>query len=74
MKDNGGPAFPRPIGHYPTTGCDYSEAQKGMALLDYFAGQAITGLLANNNLCGTAVISAYEVAHMMLNERKKYYV
>lgn len=72
MKDNGGSAYPRPVGFYPHMGGTYSEAQKGMTLLDHFAGQALAGLLANNNPCGKAVVEAYETAFMMLNERKKY--
>jgi hypothetical protein len=74
MKKQGGPAFPRPIGFHPHVGGEYSPAQMGMSMLDYFAGQALVGLLANNNLCGEAVVSAYEVAHMMLEERIKYHV
>ncbi len=45
----------------------------GMYLLDYFAAQALVGLLANNNLQHTAVTDAYVIAEMMMHERNKYY-
>ena len=43
----GGPAFPR-IGHnrIPDMQHDYHEAQEGMSLRDYFAGQALAGIMA----------------------------
>ncbi len=42
-KDNGGPAFPITI-------ADKSgKAPSGMTLRDYFAGQALAGLLAQSN-------------------------
>ena len=46
-KPDGGPAFPRPIGHngYPDPqDHDSCGDQKGMSLRDYFAGQALAGL------------------------------
>ena len=42
----------------------------GISLRDYFAGCAITGLLAANQQGGCAV-NAYEVADAMLEEREK---
>ncbi len=42
----------------------------GISLRDYFAGCAITGLLAANQQ-GGCVVSAYEVADAMLKEREK---
>lgn len=49
-----------------------SHLQEGMTLLDYFAGQALTGLLIKSpNYIGNAE-RAYEVAIQMLEERKKY--
>lgn len=78
--DNGGPAFPAMgndmsghgmIGHVP-----------GMTLLDYFAGQALSGLMAypgddrrgswNNNASDECVASkAYELAATMLAEKER---
>ena len=41
---DGGPAFPRP-------GTDCGPDQDGMSLRDWFAGQALTGIKANDELC-----------------------
>jgi len=43
MVNNGGPAFPFEHGHSPDA-CNVRE--NGMSLRDYFAGQALIGLLA----------------------------
>lgn len=46
--DDGGPAFPRPFSGADAT-VDFSgfdNAQSGMSLLDYFAGQALVGHIA----------------------------
>ncbi len=42
----------------------------GISLRDYFAGCAITGLLAANQQ-GGCVVNAYEVADAMLEQREK---
>ena len=48
-RNDGGPAFPRPIGH---NGADEYEDREtnsdaeGMSLRDYFAGQAMNGMLS----------------------------
>ena len=42
----------------------------GISLRDYFAGCAITGLLAANQQ-GGCVVNAYEVADAMLGQREK---
>jgi len=74
---NGGPAFPRPIGHHPTAGCEYNAAQNGMTLRDWFAGQALAGYMANPNLVyGDSVARqrvakvCYGLADAMLEARK----
>ena len=62
IPKTGGPAFPR----------DGSN-QLGMTLRDYFAGQALTGLLAADNSTGCAEFladAAYVAADAMLIERK----
>lgn len=46
-KNDGGPAYPRPIGHTPKIGSLYSSSQDGMSLRDYFAGQFLAGIAAN---------------------------
>ena len=63
----GGPAFP----------ClDSADAflDSGMTLRDYFAGQAIIGLIINPKTLSEAVpfsARAYEIADNMLREREK---
>lgn len=69
------PAFPRSGSVY-----DYG-AQPGMTLRDYFAGQALAGLLAHpycksvgpgfNGVTVRVAIEAYAVADAMLAERAK---
>lgn len=50
-------------------------AQGGMSLLDYFAGQALAGMLARPNSddlsFNVASSDAYDYAHAMLAERAK---
>ncbi len=42
-KDNGGPAFPRTVQNWN----GHMEAFDGMSLRDWFAGQALAGIMAN---------------------------
>ena len=64
--DDGGPAYPR--GH--NTGSD------GMTLRDYFAGQALAGMMANSAIIDTfgqgqvISIEAFRAADAMLIARK----
>jgi pyridoxal/pyridoxine/pyridoxamine kinase len=58
----GGAAFP----HVPT----FKVGNNGMTLRDYFAGQAIAGLLDRNNAEKAAEV-AYHVADAMIAEREK---
>jgi hypothetical protein len=63
-KYDGGPAFP-PM-HNPDT------HQSGMSLRDWFAGQALAGLLADPNVLGGApevANTAYRFADAMLEAR-----
>jgi len=110
MKEDGGPAFPRPFseepiqnargqgfggggGHTETawtgallTAVDpgYHEhpegpmyphdAQSGMSLRDWFAGQALSGLIVNPDTVSVYCplsMRAYEIADAMLAERGK---
>ncbi len=63
-KPDGGPAFPLP---------DYTRS--GMTLQDWFAGEALQGLVANGNvrLERLPVVArvAYEYADAMIAERNK---
>lgn len=72
--EDGGPAFPRPHSMGPT---EYAWEQKGMTLRDYFAGQALQGLLADawmktdsSGMQGFAY-EAYNWADAMLKARAR---
>jgi len=69
MNNTGGPAFP---GLHPSKECHYQDA--GMTLRDYFAGQAMLGVLTNNRLedCDDFVVAsnAYQMADFMLKARR----
>lgn len=73
MKQDGGPAFPVTADVL----CDHTSGTSvrltGMTLRDYFAGQALTGLLAvpNGPQSGPDMYArdAYTVADAMLAER-----
>lgn len=65
-KDTGGPAFPSPQNH---------TSKEGMTLRDYFAGNAIQGLLADpawrrDMDFEETAWAAYEQADAMLKARK----
>jgi len=63
MKNNGGPAFP----------VEGFEKDEGMSLRDYFAGQALIGIVAHNNGLGgiweKAAEHAYRAADAMIEAR-----
>lgn len=68
--NDGGPAFPCPVGHMS---CAHPE---GMSLRDWFAGQALAGLCANPDInCNVAedylAAIALERADAMLKARGK---
>ena len=69
MKNDGGPAFPRP---YMVSGTP------GMSLRDWFAGQAMVGLMSDPGLRPSntdefehMATRLYQVADAMLKEREK---
>ena len=67
--EQGGAAFP--ISHSNEPGA--YEAETGMSLRDWFAGQALAGLLADTNVLGSApevANAAYRFADAMLAARK----
>lgn len=73
---DGGPAFPRTMGWNGLT--DYeehrcSDDQTGMTLRDWFAGQALAGILAATTVAGPgeSASRAYGMADAMLAERAK---
>lgn len=70
--DDGGPAFPRTVQRWN----DSFENVAGMSLRDWFAGQAIAGMLAKDPRIAPsyfAVIAdqAYKLADAMLTTRKE---
>ncbi len=74
-KNNGGPAFPRPVseddGRYGRNQEQY-EAQEGMTLRDYFAAKALAGMASQFHEHWTTVgiaQAAYELADAMIAER-----
>lgn len=67
-EKDGGAAFPNITPDMPVDG------GPGMSLRDYFAAQALTGLLSDNRIVDTPqsfAARAYEVADAMLAERAK---
>ena len=69
--NDGGPAFPR----VPWDVNDYTgDGSPGMSLRDYFAGQALAGMLADSTRQGSLgnyAEDAYKFADAMLAEREK---
>lgn len=75
--DDGGPAFPQTRDNGPEDGFAY--ARKGISVRDFFAAQALAGLLVTwkphvTDLATAekgAAIAAYRIADAMLAERKQ---
>lgn len=81
--DHGGPAFPGICGEHGYGHCtrvvhgddqvSYVEHNQGMTLRDWFAGQALTGIIAadlRDGLTATdCAASAYDIADAMLRRR-----
>lgn len=79
--DDGGPAFPRPMSHDGNgSRAEAFSAHEGMSLRDWFAGQALAGMLADpdvgctpehaHKFVGVVAIEAYQMADAMLAARK----
>lgn len=70
--NDGGPAFPRPVSHSDEGGTHFGFT--GMTLRDYFAGQALAGILASANFGNVKDWiggKAYEAADSMLAARER---
>ena len=71
QTNDGGPAFP----NVPTEVSDQCTSwDMGMSLRDYFAGQALAGMIACPNTNGGGkdfAVYAYKYADAMLAERQK---
>jgi hypothetical protein len=83
-KDDGGYAFPMPMGSVPVSNVDrWHHAQFGMSLRDYFAAAAIPAVFSDPfyreklaspyylEISGEAAEKCYAVADAMLKERAK---
>ena len=73
-RSDGGPAFPKPLDPYPNVQCITTQqdaSSNGMSLRDWFAGQALIGLVINSdrNNADDATV-AYQIADAMLIERE----
>ena len=68
---NGGPAFP--FEHRNPAGDDVLVWEEGMSLRDWFAGQALNGMLANgaNTKYKDVAVFAYHYADEMIEERTR---
>ncbi len=72
--NDGGPAFPRPFSEDKFNE-DMLPSQRGMSLRDWFAGQALVGILSDGQYkpgkqwAADASASAYKVADEMLSAR-----
>lgn len=91
MADTGGPAFPTELPAQvieKETGMviDYTQTkQPGMTLRDWFAGQALAGLMANSEewkfwkvanqpesfVRQNVVVTCYQLAETMIEEKRK---
>jgi len=67
MSDNNEPAFPQTT----VDSWHKSHVRGGMTLRDYFAGQALAGIMAATTVCDPEAVAsrAYVVADAMLKER-----
>jgi hypothetical protein len=71
QMNDGGPAFPRP--HSQRNPFETWNGQRGLSLRDWFAGQALVGLvrLVESGESGERIVEgAYEIADAMLAQRK----
>ena len=68
MKDDGGPAFPHD-GRDNGPGNIKGRPHDGMTLRDWFAGQALAGLV-QSGCCARGALDAYALADAMLDARK----
>ena len=72
-QDNGGQAFPRPGYEHlqPDGKILHVPGETGMTLLDYFAGQAVGGLLKGLHDRYNIARLSYDLADAMLAEKRR---
>jgi hypothetical protein len=70
--NDGGPAFPRPASQFKLNQSTHQAfPYNGMTLRDWFAGQALAGMLANpDSWTGAGGVMAYRYADAMLKARE----
>lgn len=72
-KPNNPPAFPV---EGMVNGDSVSKMAQGMTILDYFAAQAMQGIMSDIKTEGmdyeTLALNSYEIAQAMLKEREKH--
>lgn len=68
-KAKGGPAFPTTV--HPNSSDGHDGMMTGMSLRDWFAGQAVGGLIAAGFDMADAVRCAFATADAMIAERSK---
>lgn len=68
--DDGGPAFP--FDEYTKDGQQF-KVHLGMSLRDWFAGQALCGIMSGSSRTNFEMVSkeSYKLADAMLNHREK---
>ena len=71
--NDGGPAFPVPMVPCDNQGGFTDVREQGLSLRDWFAGQALAGILASDRswTLGEVTGFAYRYADLMLEERSK---
>lgn len=72
--NDGGAAFPRPASEFTKNGTcsdgnDPIDAQRGMTLRDYFAGQAVVALIQLEGCNDMTATVAYRIADSMIKAR-----
>jgi len=70
---NGGPAFPESVAVEDGAVTGSRSTAQGMTLRDYFAGQAVVGLLAadTSDTASSFADAAYRIADRMLSRRRE---
>ena len=73
-KPDGGPAFPVAIPSMPASTLDAARTHPGLTMRDWFAGMAMSGMLADRNYNPATYLlaaDAYALADAMIEEREK---
>lgn len=72
MRDENMPAFPVPCDSEGNSGRTHEQGLSGMSLRDYFAGQALSGMVIDQKRFPSQYAHlAYQVADEMLRQRQE---